>query len=344
LFPNSIDQLKQLVVDNGIASKHVSSYIIEIPVKRWRPKQTTNYHPVDDDCLPDEFFIHHELGKAIIDDGIDDLPPRDDIIVWNEEQHASFVLEHLRVGSTCTTEIRDAIINIIKQYWDAFDPKGVRRPVRGVLFHIDTGNAQPICVPQPNYGLHERKIMQAAPKPHQENCDDIQNFIWRMCVNYQPLNKITYAFRFMVGRCSDMLQLFNDSRGLLFAISVDADSGFHQIGVSEEARDKLAFWGPTGKLSWNVMPFGITSGPSFFQFLMSKIIRFTDKLIAEGVSRNEAYRRAMYVIKNIIDDLLLVSDDQQFLLFVFQCVCAAFVHFRLTGLRMAMYQLSLSLI
>jgi hypothetical protein len=55
----------------------------------WQPTTMRVY----DDCLLDEFFIHHDLRKAIINDGMDDLLLQDDIFVWNEEQHASFVAD-----------------------------------------------------------------------------------------------------------------------------------------------------------------------------------------------------------------------------------------------------------
>ena len=93
---------------------------------------------------------------------------------------------------------------------------------------VDTGNHKPICVPQPRYGLFESPIMQKtidnllalnfitpdtsspwgfkitlAPKPHQEDITDINDFIWRFCINYIQLNRITRPSEYPIPRCND---------------------------------------------------------------------------------------------------------------------------------------------
>ena len=96
-------------------------------------------------------------------------------------------------------------------------------------FGIDTGNSPPVCCKQPVYGFHESKIVNKpidalensglirdcegawgsllllAAKPHQENCDDIDFFIWRFCVNYRALNSITLPFQLSIPRCTDSI-------------------------------------------------------------------------------------------------------------------------------------------
>ena len=93
---------------------------------------------------------------------------------------------------------------------------------------IDTGNNKPINVGQPRYGLHESPIMMEtikelldlghiipdkgspwgfkitlAPKPHQEDITDIKSFVWRFCINYVRLNKITKPAKYPIPRCDD---------------------------------------------------------------------------------------------------------------------------------------------
>ena len=46
---------------------------------------------------------------------------------------------------------------------------------------------------------------------------------------------------------------------------VDASSGFWQIPVAEEDKEKLAFCTTFGTYQWKVMPFGFTNAPSVFQ-------------------------------------------------------------------------------
>ncbi len=41
-----------------------------------------------------------------------------------------------------------------------------------------------------------------AAKPHQEHVSNIDNFIWRFCVNYIPLNQVTRLIAFPILRCN----------------------------------------------------------------------------------------------------------------------------------------------
>src|SRR6478672_1305962 len=242
-----------LLITTGLIARPesttVSTYMIEVPAKKWHPKPTTDYHMPDEDCLPDSFFIHEDLGHSIVNDNLETLPPRDDLILWDEAKHRPFFDKLLVIGDSCPAELREELMQILERLIDAFCPSGTSRNVRGIKFHIDTGNTQPVCVPQPKYGLYERKIMQdqidillkngmikenfcpwackivLAAKPHQEHVTELPDYKWRMCVNFQPINRVTRAFKFLIPRCSKELQLFDDSRGTWFAASVDADSG-----------------------------------------------------------------------------------------------------------------------
>ena len=50
-------------------------------------------------------------------------------------------------------------------------------------------------------------LIVLAPKPHQENVTEIADFIWRMCVSYRALNRITKPFQFPIPRCDDSIYL-----------------------------------------------------------------------------------------------------------------------------------------
>ena len=66
-----------------------------------------------------------------------------------------------------------------------------------------------------------------APKPHQEQINDIKDFIWRMCVSYRGLNKVTNPFEYPIGRCDAAIEDLGDGSGFLYFISLDCAQGYN---------------------------------------------------------------------------------------------------------------------
>ncbi len=102
-----------------------------------------------------------------------------------------------------------------------------------------------------------------APKPHQGHIRQINNFMWHFCLNYIPLNQITWPVVYHIPQCDSAVYLtFCDGRWMWMW---DALQGYHQIKVEEEYQDKLAFAGPNAtKWTYNVMLLGPVNGPATF--------------------------------------------------------------------------------
>ena len=64
------------------------------------------------------------------------------------------------------------------------------------------------------YGTH----IVLAPKPHQEEIENIEDCIWRLCVSYCALNKVTKLFCYPIGRCNDVVENLGDGVGRLYFI------------------------------------------------------------------------------------------------------------------------------
>jgi hypothetical protein len=109
-----------------------------------------------------------------------------------------------------------------------------------------------------------------APKPHQEHVMNIEEFIWRMCVSFRRLNRVTKPFTFPIPRCADVIE---DLGGFVFLIlwfiSLDFQQGFYQIALRHSDQEKTAFFTLDGdKECFTVMPFGPTNGPSTYTSMM----------------------------------------------------------------------------
>ena len=54
--------------------------------------------------------------------------------------------------------------------------------------------------------------------------------------------------------------------------SLDLHSGYYHISLTEEAKKKMAFVTADGKYQWNVVPFGLATAVSTFEYLMSTVL------------------------------------------------------------------------
>jgi hypothetical protein len=51
------------------------------------------------------------------------------------------------------------------------------------------------------------------------------------------------------------------------------ESGFHQLKLAEQDKEKTAFSTPFGSFQWRRLPFGLANSPSSFQRLMDVVLK-----------------------------------------------------------------------
>ncbi|GJX47236.1 putative reverse transcriptase domain-containing protein [Tanacetum coccineum] len=81
---------------------------------------------------------------------------------------------------------------------------------------------------------------------------------FRMCIDYQELNKLTVKNRYPLLRIDD---LFDQLQGSSVYSKIDLRSGYHQLRVREEDILKTAFRTQYRYYEFQVMPFGLTNAP-----------------------------------------------------------------------------------
>ncbi|GKC52871.1 reverse transcriptase domain-containing protein [Tanacetum coccineum] len=100
---------------------------------------------------------------------------------------------------------------------------------------------------------------------------------FRMCIDYQELNKLTIKNRYPLPRIDD---LFDQLQGSSVYSKIDLRSGYHQLRVRDEDTPKTAFKTRYGHYEFQVMPFGLTNAPAVFMDLMNRVCEpYLDKFV-----------------------------------------------------------------
>ncbi len=91
----------------------------------------------------------------------------------------------------------------------------------------------------------------------------------RMVIDYRKLNSLVIPDEFPLPKQDDMMQALSGAQWLT---TLDALSGFTQLIVHENSREKLAFRCHRGLWQFTRMPFGYRNGPSVFQRVMQNVL------------------------------------------------------------------------
>lgn len=91
----------------------------------------------------------------------------------------------------------------------------------------------------------------------------------RFCVDYRQLNATTIPDEFPLPRQSEILASLSGAQVLS---SLDALSGFTQLEMDPEHKEKTAFRTHRGLFQFKRMPFGLRNGPSIFQRITQGIL------------------------------------------------------------------------
>ncbi|GJY13356.1 putative reverse transcriptase domain-containing protein [Tanacetum coccineum] len=116
--------------------------------------------------------------------------------------------------------------------------------------------------------------------------------LFRMCIDYRELNKLTVKNRYPLPRIDG---LFAQLQGSSVYSKIDLSSGYHQLRIREEDISKTAFRTRYGHYEFQVMLFGLTNAPAVFMDLMNRVCKpYLDKFVIV-----------------FIDDILIYSKNKQ---------------------------------
>eukprot|EP00731_Ephydatia_muelleri_P020689 Em0013g416a len=93
-----------------------------------------------------------------------------------------------------------------------------------------------------------------------------KNGSWRFCIDYRKLNAVTHQDVYPLDAILESLA------GSTLFTTLDLASGYWQVEIEEDDKEKTAFSTEKGHFEFNVMPFGLTNAPATFQRLMECIL------------------------------------------------------------------------
>ena len=133
---------------------------------------------------------------------------------------------------------------------------------------------------------------------------------WRMCIDYRELNlKTKNPHTYLLPRIDDTLDALDRAR---FFCTLDIQQGYHNVELTERAKEKTAFHVPCVNPShweWVHMPFGLVGAPRTFQRLMDRILRglehrialaYLDDVIVYGAQIEEVLRNLDCVFERLL--------------------------------------------
>ena len=188
-------------------------------------------------------------------------------------------------GNRLTKKQQDDIRRLCLEHFKLFaaKPSDLGRTSR-VVHDIDTGDEAPIkqnpfrC-PEPHKKVVEEHIedmlragvIEPSESPWASRVVLVKkkDGKLRFCVDYRKLNNVTKKDVYPLPRIDDILDQF---RGAKYFTSLDCMSGFWNVPLTDEAKEKTAFATHLGLFQFVAMPFGLCNAPATFQRAMTQCV------------------------------------------------------------------------
>ena len=190
----------------------------------------------------------------------------------------------VRSSEHLNAEEKERLAKLLQSYQDVFarSSSDLGRCER-IQHKINTGNAIPVRQPERRLPFGETLAEQAEIKKMLDTgVNEPSNSPWsslvvlvikkdgsiRFCVDYRVLNSLTVKDVYPFPRVDECLDALS---GCKWFSSMDLNSGFWEVGLHPEDRDKSTFATSLGLFQFLFMPIGLANSPSTFEKLMEDV-------------------------------------------------------------------------
>eukprot|EP00253_Pinus_taeda_P026709 PITA_26709 len=293
-----------------------------------------------------ETSSEYDLTQFQLDYDIEYLSSRQ-ISLYSMEEFGSSTIEifpskTLNINKNLEKSQQEELTKILQKHstafaWEYTDMKGI--DPKTCIHHIYIEeNSRPIRQPQRRMNPNLREIVK---KELQKllNVNFIypildsrrvyplvivpkKNGKWRVCTDYRELNKATLKDHFPLPFIDQVLDTLAGKKYFSF---LDGFSGYNQIQVAPEDRDKTTFTCPWGTFAYRVLPFGLCNAPATFQRavlgIFSDLIHdcvevYMDEFTVYGDSFEEALANLEKVLIRCKETNLSLSHEKCFMMFI----------------------------
>lgn len=244
--------------------------------------------------------------------------------IESQQSQSVFDPKKLNVGKKLNSSQRKSLLKLLKRYESVFKWGQERGLTNQVRHKIVTTKSTPIKAKQ--YRLSpqaKQEVRNQVKQMLKEGIIEESESPWcspvvlvakktsdgslkfRFCIDFTKLNEITVKDSYPLPRIDETLEALAGSN---WFTTLDADSGYWQVELSEDDREKTAFACDDGLYHFKVMPFGLCNGPATFQRLMNKVLRgmtwsrcmvYIDDIIIFSTTFNQHLARLEMVLERL---------------------------------------------
>ena len=225
-----------------------------------------------------ESVAMEDLDVALVSEGEGTEEPSE------EQRHKLWEMVE-RSEQSLTQVEKERLFALLLEYHDIFAMGSYDLGRTGRVKHkINTGMASPIRqavrrIPQFQRqearelldGMLDRGVIQPSDSPWASPVVLVpkKDGSLRFCIDYRRVNAVTRKDAYPLPRVDDTLDTLAGSK---WFSTLDMLSGYWQVEVHPDDREKTAFCTPEGLFEFRVMPFGLCNAPATFQRLMDAVL------------------------------------------------------------------------